>query len=184
LESGFDILGDSTNFEGEMPQGLGFLFPVPTMMRKHWEKGVSPVPEWDRLNSYYRRAEPLLQSALAKSRPEGKNYVHQLLGQVLFSIDYIDAVQEVRRARVVYERAEDARKNHDVSAYSDAMEETNQRLDRALGLLKKAIGEWAEVVRDPSDMGALATLNAFGYDYLKGVAQDVYLQSQFWEIHF
>jgi hypothetical protein len=57
-------------------------------------------------------------------------------------------------------------------------------LERALGLLKSSIEHWAAVVRDPSDLGTLAVLNSYCYDYLKGVAYDVYLESQRWTINF
>ena len=42
----------------------------------------------------------------------------------------------------------------------------------------------ADVVRDPSDLGALAVLNSYCYDYLKGIAHDVYLESQMWSIAY
>jgi hypothetical protein len=184
LVKAYDILGEATIQEGLVPMGLGFLFPTPDMISKHWNDTSGPVPGWDDLNSYFRRAEPLVESALSKSRPEGKDYAMQIVGQLQFSIDYIDAVQEIRRARVAYHDAQEAFKSKDGSAYFNAMEETNRRLDRALDLLKRAIGEWAAVVRDPSDAGALAALNVFGYDYLKGVAHNVYLESQQWDIHF
>ena len=53
-----------------------------------------------------------------------------------------------------------------------------------MSLLEAAIEDWARVVRDPSDLGALAVLNCYAFDYLKGVAWDVYLESQRWSITF
>lgn len=161
---------------------MGFLFPVPTMMQKHWTATDGPRPGWDILRDYYREALPMVLAARAKSRPEGYSYLDQLAGQLRFGIDYIETVQQVRRARLTYESARKAFAAKDSTGYGERMEETNRQLGDALKLLKQAISSWAGVVRDPSDLGALAALNTFCLDYLKGVAHQVYLQSQMWEM--
>jgi hypothetical protein len=91
-------------------------------------------------------------------------------------------VQQVRRARVTYESARKAFEAKDSTGYGERMEETDRQLSKALALLKDAVGNWAAEVRDPSDLGALAALNTFCWDYLKGVAHQVYLESQMWEM--
>jgi len=161
---------------------MGFLFPVPTMMQRHWRSLDGPRPVWDELTNYYRKALPPMLAARTKSRPDGYGYLDQLIGQLRFSIGYIDTVQEVRRARVAYELARKAHAAKDVSEYATRMEETNRLLENALAILKPAIESWAAVVRDPSDLGALAVLNSYCYDYLKGIAHDIYLESQIWSI--
>ena len=163
---------------------MGFLFPVTTMMRKHWNSDSGPNPGWEELRAHYLKASPLVESALEKSRPQGKSYLRQLLGQLHFGTDYIAAVQEVRRARLSYLRSRKALAGKDAPAYEKAMNETNGRLEKSLALLKSAIQHWAGAVRDPSDLGALGALNTFCYDYLKGVALDVYLESGTWSIRF
>jgi len=161
---------------------MGFLFPVPTMMQKHWTATDGPRPGWDALRDYYREALPLVLTARSKSRPEGYSYLDQLAGQLRFAIGYIEAVQEVRRARLTYESARKAFEAKDSTGYGERMEETDRQLSEALALLKDAVGNWAAEVRDPSDLGALAALNTFCWDYLKGVAHQVYLESQMWEM--
>ncbi len=163
---------------------MGFLFPVTTMMRKHWHSDSGPNPGWDELRAHYLKATPLVESALQKSRPQGKSYVQQLLGQLNFGTDYIAAVQEVRRARLSYEQSRKALTDKDAPAFERNITETNRRLEKALALLRSAIEQWAAVVRDPSDLGALGALNYFCYDYLKGVALDVYLESGTWSVRF
>ena len=101
-----------------------------------------------------------------------------------FGTDYIAAVQEVRRARLAYRQSREALAGKDAPAFEKAMTETNRRLEKALALLRSAIQHWAGAVRDPSDLGALGVLNYFCYDYLKGVALDVYLESGTWSIRF
>ena len=163
---------------------MGFLFPVTTMMRKHWHADSGPNPGWDELRAHYLKAAPLVESALQKSRPQGKSYVRQLLGQLHFGTDYIAAVQEVRRARLSYDRSRQAIDDKDAPGFERHITETNRRLEKALALLRSAIQHWAGAVRDPSDLGALGVLNYFCYDYLKGVALDVYLESGTWSIRF
>jgi hypothetical protein len=163
---------------------LGFLFPVTQMMRKHWQSDSGPEAGWDELTALYTKALPLVEAALRKSRPEGRSYVEQLLGQLRFGKDYIEAVQEVRRARISYNRSKEAREKKDARGFEDHISDTNRRLEQAVELIKSATEHWAAVVRDPSDLGALGVLNYFCYEYLKGVALDVYLESGTWSIHF
>ncbi len=163
---------------------MGFLFPVPNLMRKHWLDDSGPVAAWDQLTTDYRRAIPLLESALSKSRPQGKSYIEQLLGQLKSSAQYIGSVQQVRQARLAYLKAQRSREAKDPAGYEESIVESREGLQRALSLLEAAIEDWAKVVRDPSDLGALAVLNCYAYDYLKGVAWDVYLESQRWSITF
>ena len=163
---------------------MGFLFPVPNLMRKHWLDDSGPVAAWDQLTADYRRAIPLLESALSKSRPQGKSYVEQLLGQLKSSAQYIGSVQQVRQARLAYLKAQRSREAKDPAGYEEGIVESREGLQRALSLLEAAIEDWARVVRDPSDLGALAVLNCYAFDYLKGVAWDVYLESQRWSITF
>ena len=93
-------------------------------------------------------------------------------------------MQEVRRARLTYDRSRQAIDDKDAPGFERHITETNRRLEKALALLRSAIQHWAGAVRDPSDLGALGVLNYFCYDYLKGVALDVYLESGTWSIRF
>ena len=163
---------------------MGFLFPVTNMMRKHWESREGPVAGWDELRTFYQKAIPLVESALQKSRPGGKSYLGQLLGQLRFSTGYIDTVQRVRQARLSYEASQEAREAKDARGFERHIQAANRQLEQALASLRSAIQDWAGAVRDPSDLGALGVLNYFCYDCLKGVALDVYLESGTWSIHF
>ncbi len=163
---------------------MGFLFPVPNMMSKHWQDLSGPVAGWDALRAYYMKAVPLVQSALQQSRPEGKSYLQQLLGQLRFGTDYIAVVQAVRKARVKYEASQKARTDRDLRTYEKHIRESHGILEGALAQLKTGIQHWAGAVRDPSDLGALGVLNYFCYDYLKGVALNMYLEMERWSIQF
>ncbi len=178
----YKILEEST-LKGDVT-AMGFLFPVPGVMRKHWQSGAGVNKDWNKLNAYYGKARPMVQAALTACRPAGREYPRQLLGQLDFSIRYIEAVQEVRRASAVYGHARKAREAKDVPGYEKHIYEANRRLAAAIASLTLALESWAAVVKDPSDLGALALLNSYGLDYLKGVAHDVYLESQMWSIRY
>jgi len=45
-----------------------------------------------------------------------------------------------------------------------------------------ALRTWSELVVDPTDLGTLAALNAYGHDYLRGLAWQIYLESQSFRI--
>ena len=93
-------------------------------------------------------------------------------------------MQEVRRARLSYENSKQAKIDKKAREFEKSIEDTKQRLETALKLLKLSIEDWAVVVRDPSDLGALGVLNYFCYDYLKAVALDIALESGHWSIRF
>ena len=82
-------------------------------------------------------------------------------------------------ARVAYVEAEQLRQK-DFLAYGEAIDRTVALLEDALSLSEKALRTWAELVVDPTDRGTLAGLNAYGHDYLRGLAWRVYLESQFY----
>jgi hypothetical protein len=173
----YQILGDAT-LKGNIT-AFGFLFPVPDVMSKHWESTSGPNKDWDELTAYYQQAVPLVESALRKSRPEGRTYINAILGQLKFSIHYIQSVQKVRQARLDYNKVQEELHNKNIVGYASGMAVTNQELAEALALLRSAIEEWAAVVQDPGDLGTLAALDSFAYDYLKGLTHKVYLESQF-----
>ena len=122
----YHIIEQATLYGDEA--AMGFLFPVPTMMQRHWRSAEGPRKEWDTLAADYRDALPWVLAARAKSRADGFSYLDQLIGQLRFSVGYIETVQEVRRARLSYDRATRARAGLDPVKYLAGVEETNRRL--------------------------------------------------------
>ncbi len=171
----YSILGETTIKAELLASGL--IFPVPAVVRKHWTDSSGPDPNWNELANQYRTTLPLLESAYAKSRPEGKRYVEQLLGQVKFSVAYIESVQAIRSARTYYDSAQQARNDNKATDFDRNMAEADKLLNQSLDFLKTALSAWATAIRDPADLGALAFLNHYGYDYLKGLSNDVYIES-------
>ena len=111
--------------------------------------------------------------------PHARQNIERRRNNFLFPrLQEIAAVQNVRRARQSYETAKQAWDDKDPLGFQRHMRESHQSLEQALDRLRSSIEHWASAVRDPSDLGALGVLNGFCYDYLKGIALDVYLQSE------
>ena len=126
----YSILGETTIKVELLASGL--IFPVPSVIRKHWTESSGPDPNWNELADQYRTTLPLLESAFSKSRLEGKSYVEQLLGQVKFSVAYIEAVQMIRRARTYYDNAQQARADIKPTDFDRNMAETDKLLNKSL----------------------------------------------------
>ena len=128
--------------------GLGLTFPVPGMMMKHW----TPAPMSEALiedRRGYQRALDAARRALAHASPEGRQYVDYWIGRLEFGIGYLDAVEAVR-----------------LGAIAEADGEPEQALrhtQRAAEAARGALEAYARVVRDRSDLGAIAVMNEYVY---------------------
>jgi hypothetical protein len=132
--------------------GLGLTFPVPGMIMKHW----TPTPMSDALKDDregYRRALEAATSALRRASPKGRPYVEYWVGRLEFGIGYLDTVEAVRLAATA-------------EADGDA-EEAVAHARRAVESARVALEAYARVVKDRSDLGAIAVLNEYVYRTLR-----------------
>ncbi|NUQ64277.1 MAG: hypothetical protein HUU20_17545 [Pirellulales bacterium] len=123
--------------------GLGFTFPVPGMITKHWQ----PEPlaeELAAVRGHYQRALAAARRAGQTSSAEGRPYVDYWTGRLEFGIGYFDAVHSFRLA---------AKANHD-GRKADAIQHAQSALDHA----RSALDAYARVAQDQSDRGAIATM--------------------------
>lgn len=128
--------------------GLGFAFPVPGMLMKHWE-GPPPPAEVLSIRKDYAYALEQLGKAIQTSPPPRRADLQYLAGRLKFGIGYLDAVESIADAGV-----EEAA-GHRASARRHAQ--------RAQTALRRAITAYARVAKDQSDRGAIATLNEFAW---------------------
>jgi len=131
---------------------LGFAFATPGMMMKHWTP--EPMPD-DLLEDRrgYQRALEAARRARSKTAATGRSYADYWVGRLEFAVDYLNAVEAVRRAATADKR-------------KDRLE-TLRQTEIALGATRRALEAYARVARDQSDRGALAQLNEFVYRPLK-----------------
>ena len=131
---------------------LGFAFAAPGMMMKHWTP--EPMPD-DLLEDRrgYQRALEAARRARSKTAATGRSYADYWVGRLEFAVDYLNAVEAVRRAAIANKR------NNRL--------ETLRQTEIALGATRRALEAYVRVARDQSDRGALAQLNEFVYRPLK-----------------
>jgi hypothetical protein len=144
--SALSIIEDIT--KGLDEHGLGFGFPVPGMMTKHYDAGGLPGDiQADRTR--YAEALALLRTAREQSASAGHKFLDYLVGRLLFAVKYLDAAAHfgaTAKAEKAGDRIKAAREIE--LAYLD---------------IRDAIGSWANVAEDHGDLGAVALLNKHAY---------------------
>jgi hypothetical protein len=139
--------------------GLGLTFPVPGMMMKHWAAEPFP-PELAEDRRSYQEALAAVRRARARTETEaGRDYVDYWIGRLEFASGYLDTIEHVR-AGATAESAGDA---------TAALGEANA----AVASARAALEAYAGVVRDRSDLGALATLNEYVWRPLRAKAAEL-----------
>ena len=75
--------------------GLGFAFPVPGMMMKHWT--AEPLkPELLSVRDDYKRALDLIESARRRVGSDRAGFLNYWAGRLRFGIEYMKTVEYVR----------------------------------------------------------------------------------------
>ena len=119
--------------------GLGFAFPVPGMMTKHYKKGgLSGSLKQD--HQEYRRALELMDEAHRLSRPAGRAYAKYFLERLRFADRFLDAA-EAYGATAVAEK-------------SGAPDEARRQIELAYQAIREALEAYAGVAKDHGDLGA------------------------------
>ena len=72
--------------------GLGFGFPVPTMMTKHYEAG-GLTGELKEDHKLYREALRLMEETHRLTQPAGREFTNYFLGRLRFAVLYLDAAE-------------------------------------------------------------------------------------------
>ena len=128
--------------------GLGFGFPVPGMMTKHYERGgLSEAVRQDR--QLYAEALRQMEEAHRRSRPQGQDYTGYFLGRLRFAGRYLEAADAFgATGRALRE----GRK-----------EEAGRRIELAYRAIREALQAYANVAKDHGDLGAVALMNEYCY---------------------
>ena len=128
--------------------GLGFAFPVPGMMTKHYSSGgLSELLKQD--HQQYRRTRALMDEAHRLSRPAGRSYTEYFVERLRFADRYLDAA-EAYGATSVAEKAGDT-------------EEARRQIELAYQAIREALQAYAGVAKDHGDLGAVALMNEYCY---------------------
>lgn len=127
---------------------LGFSFPVPGMLMRHYQ--AEPMPEWwQEVTDSYTQYMVELYRAHGAIDGDSKPVLFYYAKRGEYVVYYLAAVKAVREAAL-------ARKSGD-------LETALEHLETALESTFDAINALADVARDQSDRGLIAVLNAYAY---------------------
>ncbi len=132
---------------------IGFSFPVPNMVMKHYASS-EPVPEW------WGKAQDLYYSAMnemyrvnTRAREGNREFSLYLARRFEFGGEYLGCLIAVRKAGIAKAKGD--------------METHAAELEKAVESLHSALNALGAVARSNSDRGVIAVLNEYGYRPLK-----------------
>ena len=133
--------------------GMGFSFPVPGMMEKHFLARAPLSAELSRDRDRYAAALALAETAVTRSRPAGVPFARYHAERLRFAAGYLDAVAATRQAGIA---EAEGRRGDALAAVATALE----RLTAALQV-------YAAIAADNSDRGAIASINEYCIHFLR-----------------
>ena len=129
-------------------QDIGFAFPVPGMMLKHYTRG--PPPEWlPEVKSLYEKSMIEMFRSLGRSQTPGRPMINHLAKRLQLTYDYLNSIEALRFA------GEAKKKGND--------DELVEHLEKAVEAIYNGIDFMGEVAHDTCDRGHIALLNNYGY---------------------
>ena len=148
---------------------LGLTFPVPGMMTKHLQPGPLPANlAADR--ERYRQALSAAKRALKKCNRTGRPYVRYWIGRLTFGVGYLDCIEATRRIATAEAEAKQAEAKTDTATAGRKWKEAATRAEEAVRIARTMLEAYADVTRNQSDRGAIATLVEYVYRPLKAKA--------------
>jgi len=178
LFRGVEELGDASN--GLV--GAGFL--MPNLYAKYWNANDPPEElraQADRMRGYVERVATLLPLAdilVEYAAPRGKPWSEHYRLYLRFAIEYPRTLACILDSRRAYLAARQSLADKQFLRCCSQMDESVSLLEDAFRLSETALRTWAALTVDPTDLGTLAALNAYGHDYLRGLAWQIFLESQ------
>ncbi|MFV1967680.1 MAG: hypothetical protein ACC628_19800, partial [Pirellulaceae bacterium] len=128
--------------------GLGFGFPIPNMMTKHYSSGrLSDAIRQDQ--ELYRQSLKQMERARQLSRQEGRTYIDCFAGRLRFAVRYLDAA--------------DAFGATATAVKANKPVEARRHIEASYIAIRQALEAYVSTVKDHGDLGAVALMNEFCY---------------------
>lgn len=143
---GFDKIEEATLLTDE--NNLGFAFPVPGVVMKHYVPGEPPA-WWKQASDLYGAAMDEMYRAHDRSHLNGRPFLRHMAKRCEFALEYLACVDSLRRAG-------------QAKADGDTQGQT-EKLEAAVESMYNALSALAEVAADNSDRGVIAVLGEYGY---------------------
>ena len=138
--------------------GLGFGFPVPGMMTKHYGAGGLSA-DLKKDHAQYRIALQKMEEAHELSIPTGAAYTAYYVGRLKFAVRYLDAA-EAYGATSVALKAEDKT-------------EAQEQIGLAYEAIRDALQAYVDVAGDHGDLGAVALMNEYCYRPIRDKKKEI-----------
>jgi hypothetical protein len=147
----FDLMEQATTLIDQ--NDIGFSFPVPNMIMKHYARS-QPVPEWwGKAKEMYLAAMDEMYRVNTRTREGNRDFSLYLARRCEFGAEYFNCVEAVRKAGLARAKGD--------------KEMQLAELEKAVESLHAALNALAAVARSNSDRGVIAVLNEYGYRPLK-----------------
>lgn len=158
-------------------------FLTPNLLARYWDDKDVLKPSLLAMRPKYRElAELLVKARAAVSKPEGRRYIDQFIGQARFAEQWITCIEKLVDAARARRAADQARQAGDASEMDRQLHLCLNRVEQSLESCRSAVSEWAEAVRDRADLGALAALNFFGYRFLHCLRHLQFIRASQWSL--
>lgn len=147
----FELIEQATTLIDQ--HDLGFSFPVPNVVLKHYTS-TEPVPAWwGKVRDLYYGAMNEMYRVNTRAREGNRKFSLYLARRFEFGAEYINCIEATRKAGI---------------AKAGGDEETHlAELEKAVESLHTALNAMSAVARSNSDRGIIAVLNEYGYRPLK-----------------
>lgn len=132
---------------------IGFAFPVPGMVMKHYQSKEPPPAWWKEAKDLYAGAMEEMYRANQRAKEAGLTFTRYNAKRLEFAFHYLSSIEAVRLAGIAKSKGQ-----------SDAVIE---QLEKAVESMYNALDALREVARDSCDLGVIAVLNEYGYRPLK-----------------
>jgi hypothetical protein len=128
---------------------IGFTFPIPGVVLKHYESGDA-VPEWwGKVSTEYLNAMNEAYRANQRSKLEGRALTLYMARRLDFAFNYMNSITALKKAGI-------AKRGGDKAEHA-------MQMQGAVDAMLDALNAQAAVARSNSDRGVIAVLNEYGY---------------------
>jgi hypothetical protein len=129
---------------------IGFAFPVPNMVMKHYASTEPPPEWWQTVSDHYLNAMNEMYRAHDRSEPVGRKLLYRLARRYEFGLEYMTAMQAVRQAAV-------ARSQGDAETQIAKLEAAAESLYNGMTALATVAAD------DSSYKGVIAVVTEYGF---------------------
>lgn len=145
---GWNMMEQATDLVDQ--NDIGFAFPIPSMVMKHYAATEPPPKWWQELSDLYLNAMNEMYRAHDRSDPNGRKLLYNFARRYEFALEYITAMQAVRSAGA-------ARAAGDAKTQLAKLQEAADSLYNGMTALSTVAKE------DSGYQGVIAVLTEYGY---------------------